>query len=48
MVVKFGLFVLWEEHGLKVFETSVLRLFELKKVIIGGWRKLQNACLDVY
>jgi hypothetical protein len=34
---------LWEEHRLRVFENSVLRIFGPKKdEVTGGWRKLHN------
>jgi hypothetical protein len=32
-----------EEHGLRVFENRVLRIFGLKRdKVTGGWRKLHN------
>jgi hypothetical protein len=39
-----------EEHGLKVFENRVLRIFRPKKGgVTGGWRKLHNEELrDLY
>jgi hypothetical protein len=51
MVVKFGLLILREEHGLKVFENRVLRrIFGPKRgEVTGGWTKLHNEELhDLY
>jgi hypothetical protein len=31
-----------EEHGLRVFENSVLRIFGPKREVDGSWRKLHN------
>jgi hypothetical protein len=33
---------LWEEHRLRVFENTVLRIFGLKREEDGSWRKLHN------
>jgi hypothetical protein len=35
--------ILGEEHRLKVFENSLLRIFGTKRdEVMGGWRKLHN------
>jgi hypothetical protein len=34
-----------DEHGLRVFENKVLRIFGYKREeVMGGWRKLHNLC----
>jgi hypothetical protein len=41
MGVKLGL-ALREEHRMRVFENSVLKIFGPKRDIAGSWRKLHN------